>query len=115
MAVLTSLIVLCLLVSTAFSVLEFDIDFSLSGGKIDNFWSSTGLTPQSPCERDLVVEQMLSLDMNTNIGIIGSLPNQVINVDLSLLTYLKYSQSQLKFDNGQLFLQKAFNLCPCLV
>jgi hypothetical protein len=65
MAVLTSLIVLCLLVSTAFSVLEFDIDFSLSGGKIDNFWSSTGLTPQSPCDRDMVVELMLSLDVNT--------------------------------------------------
>ena len=54
-----------------------EIDFSLSGGKINNFWSSSGLTPQSPCESDMVVEQVVSLNMNTNIGIIGSLPNQV--------------------------------------
>ena len=77
MAVFTSLFVPFILLSTACSVLLHEIDLSLSGGKIDNFWSSTGLTPQLPCESDMVVEQVVSLNMNTNIGIIGSLPNQV--------------------------------------
>ena len=70
--------VLLLLAAGASHSVSLEVDFSLPGDKIVNFWSSTGLTPQDACEKDMVEEQLLSQDMDTNIILIGSLPNHVI-------------------------------------
>ena len=75
----------CLFVSTISALKTLGIDYSKSGEEIREFWSSTGMTPQDPCNMDMVMTQLLSEDFHTNIIMIGSLPNKAIKQVLSFL------------------------------
>ena len=58
--------------------LNVTIDYKVPGFPVRNFWSSTGLTPQTPCNQKKSSQQMISKDMKVNLALIGSLPNQVV-------------------------------------